>query len=283
MRTTTEDPRFKLRGQVALRQGDIVEIGLDSIPSDVVTGLGTRDANLRCVVVSHDCDIAAKASIEPVVEFIPLQEVRRLESSKTHTKNARSLQFEARASSSDSTGIFQVDAPKKISIEKSHLWDLRFVHPYTLEEKQVREFAEWLSARYRRAALPNNFEDRYARVKKSFWNLIQDKNDAISAVLFVFDEGQSTTDLSDDEPYTMVVLLVHPEGSPSSAFDELVSSINLLFENTYGNGSVNDAGIEIRSCSAISESALSVANYKKAIHHRVEWMSYESDPVGPMI
>jgi hypothetical protein len=281
---TEVDPRKKLRGQVQLRQGDIIELdsslALCDSPGAVESSLRTELA----IVVSHDCDIDASADKDSLVEFIPLRMVKKLDSAKTHTKSARSLQFEAKGNENNQTGLFEAEAPSKFSVKKPLLWDQSFLRPYSIGPEQLLELVDWLSTRYRRAALPNEFENRYKRVRDQFWGLIRNFNHELLAVLLLFDEGQEKRECKKDEPYVLSILLIHPGTEPSTSFEPLVHKIRELFDTHYGAVSnLASAGIEIRHCTAISEFALPLAAYRRAIHHRLDWLSYESDPLGPVI
>jgi hypothetical protein len=236
------------------------------------------------IVVSHDCDIDAAADREPAIEFIPLKTVKKLESAKTHTKSARILQFEAKSNDEDRLGFFEAEAPLKFSVKKSLLWDIRLPRPYSMASEQRLELVDWLSARYRRAALPGEFDKRYKRVREQFENLIRNFNHELLAVLFLFDDGQENRDCGNAEPYVLSVLLVHSGTETTASFEPLIKKINNLFDAQYNSNSrVENGGIEIRHCTAISEFVLPLAAYRRAIHYRFEWLSYESDPAGPVV
>lgn len=283
-KTTEGDPRKKQRGQVRLSQGEIVELDTSLMSSNPGRGIASSSRTELAIVVSHDCDIDAAADKDPLVEFIPLQKVKKLESAKTHTKSARSLQFEAKSNEGNQTGFFEAEAPSKFSVNKALLWGRSFLRPYSIGPEQLLELVDWLSARYRRAALPSEFENRYKRVREQFWDLIRNFNHELLAVLFLFDDGQENRDCKKAEPYVLSILLIHSGTEPSTSFEPLIQKINDLFDSQYGADShPEQAWIEIRHCTAISEFALPLAAYRRAIHHRIEWLSYESDPPGPVI
>ncbi|MGP8185194.1 MAG: hypothetical protein ACLQKY_03920 [Terracidiphilus sp.] len=283
MSKPTEDPPQKLRGRVQLRQGEIIELDLTIAKPNLLDPAAAANHSTLAIVASHDCDINASAEKDPCVEFLPVKKVRKLDRTKTHTKSARSFQFEAKATE-DGQGVFlEVDAPSRVMVEKSRLWGHDPKRPYAIDSEQVAEFADWLSTRYRRAALPNEFEDRYRLVRDRFWDLIRKFNHELSAVLFIFREGQERRDCPKNEPYTLTILLVHPGQEPMTSFDALAKSVRDLFESTYGESSLDNAGIEMDRCVAVSEYALSLAQYRRAIHHRVDWLSHESGPSGPLL
>jgi hypothetical protein len=283
-KTGEDDLRKKLRGQVLLGQAEIIELDASLASSDS-PGTGENSSKTELViVVSHDCDIDASAEKDPLVEFIPLRKVKKLDNSKTHTKNARNLQFEAKSSNDNQREFFETEAPSKFSVRKPKLWDRTFLRPYSIGPEQRLELVDWLSARYRRAALPDEFENRFRRIRDQFWDLIRNFNYEVLAVLFLFDEGQEQLDCEKDEPYILSILLVHPGTEPSGSFEPLIQSISSLFDLHHGaQAHLEHAGIEIRNCTAISEFVLPLAVYRRAVHHRIEWLSYESNPPGPVI
>ena len=268
--------------QVALRQGEIVNIGGHPAFPEGGSGRDEADSTLA-VVASHDCDIAASEKTDPFVEFFPLRPVKKPDSRKTHGRNARSLQIEAHSGNEKERHLFEIDARSRIAIPKPELWDRNFERPYSITPLQLDELTDWLAARYRRAALPNNFERRYNRVKDDFWGLICGFNHVISTVLFIFNEGQELIDLQDQVPYTFSIILVH-RGPESSLFAELTASVERLFEERFSPANCKeDSGLELRVCIAASEDELSVANYRRGIRHRIDWFSYESEPVGVIL
>ncbi len=69
-----------------------------------------------------------------------------------------------------------------------------------------------------------------------------------------------------------------------SDFDSLIEKIYTLFESNYTDKSTsNPPEIEMRRCLAISESDIPLEAYRAGIHLRSEWISYGSDPRGPVI
>jgi hypothetical protein len=283
MSKTTEDPRRNLRGQIQLRQGEIIELDPTIANSNLTDPAAASKHSTLAIVSSHDCDINASAEKDPCVEFLVVKKVRKLDGAKTHTKSARSLQFEAKSTEDGHAVFVEVEAPSRFNVEKPRLWGYGPKRPYTVDSDQVGEFADWLSTRYRRAALPDGFEDRYRLVRDRFWDLIKTFNHELLAVLFLFREGQERRDCPKDEPYTLTILLVHPGKEPRASFDALEKAVMNLFDSTYGETSLDHAGIEIDHCVAISEFVLSLADYRRAIHHRVDWLSYESEPTGPRL
>ncbi|MDR3752647.1 MAG: hypothetical protein P4K93_03365 [Terracidiphilus sp.] len=283
-KATRGDPREGIRGQVLLTQGEIIELDASFVSSDFPGAIESSSQTGLAIVVSHDCDIDAAADRDPLVEFIPLKRVKKLDRAKTHTKSARSLQFEAKNNEVNRTEFFEAEAPSKFSLGKSLLWGQDFLRPYSIDSEQLLELVDWLSARYRRAALPNEFENRYKRIRGQFWDLVRNFNHELLAVLFLFDDGQENRDCKKAEPYVLSILLIHPGTEPTTSFEPLIQKIIDLFDSQYGADShPEQAGIEIRHCTAMSEFVLPLAAYRRAIHHRIEWLSYESDPPGPVV
>ena len=115
-KTTKGDPRMGIRGQVQLTQGEIIELDASLALSDSFGAIESSSPIGLVIVASHDCDIDATADRDPFVEFLPLRKVKKLDSAKTHTKSARSLQFEAKSNEDNQTGFFETEAPSKFSV-----------------------------------------------------------------------------------------------------------------------------------------------------------------------
>ncbi len=283
MSETPKDPRQKRRGQLSLRQGDIftVEVGLLRPISSCVSEHAS--ASQTVIVLSHDCDIDASEEKEPYIEVISLLLPDKTDSRMTHGKNARCLYLTAFSAKDGGPQHVRLDASSRFTVMKSDLWDRSFLRPFVLQADGRAELADWLSARYRRAALPNEFVKRFDKVADSFWSAVADFNHEVSAVLLSFDEGQEGRDLPAEEPYTISVFLVCP-AQVSASVDHLVDRLRELFESTYsGGGDSGQASIEVRGCVGISEDAISLAQYRRTIQLGSEHLSYESDPPGPTL
>jgi DNA-binding ferritin-like protein (Dps family) len=202
----------------------------------------------------------------------------------THTKNPRTLYLEAHIQSENASRPIRMDAPRKASILKNSIWNRNFSRPLFLEVEYLRELADWLSTRYRRAALPGEFERRFKKVREAFWKLMQNYNHDVLAILFIFDEGQEKKECAKSEPYTLSISLVFQKGKTDQDFDSLIEKIYELFESNYNDQSSENAPeIEIRRCLAISESDITLEAYKAGVYMRSEWISYGTDPRGPVI
>jgi hypothetical protein len=284
MSKTTEKPREERRGQVRLKQGDIIVLAPTLLPSIPLQINEEPLQETPVIVVSHDCDIDASAQVEPFIEVIPIGLIEKLDHRMTHTKNPRTLYLEARDKSNNVSRPIRMDAPNKRSILKTSIWNRNFLHPLSIDTEYLGELADWLSARYRRAALPGEFERRFNRVREAFWKLVQNYNHDLLAILFIFDEGQERRECAKGETYTLSISLVYRTGKTESDFDLLTEKIYELFESNYNDQSSENAiGIEIRQCLVISESDITLEAYKSGVYMRSEWISYGIDPRGPII
>jgi hypothetical protein len=284
MSKTTKSPREELRGQVRLKQGDIIEIASALLPSTPLPKLEKSRQETLVIVVSHDCDIYASAQTEPFIEVIPIELIEKLDPRMTHTKNPRTLCLEAHIRSGNTSRPIKMDAPSKASILKASIWDRNFSSPLFLDAEYLGELVDWLSARYRRAALPSEFDRRFKTVREAFWKLVQNYNHDMLAILFIFDEGQEKKECAKGEPYTISITIVFQKGKTESDFDLLIEKIYALFESNYNDQSSENAPkIEIRQCLAISESEITLEAYKAGVYIRSEWISYGTDPHGPII
>lgn len=276
MSTVNDGSKTVRNEQISLRQGDVIEVGKDLLdPHAREAG----DCEQVAIVASHDCDIVSDK--EAIVEIIPIKFVQK-DSRNTHTKNPRILHVNA-VGSDEKTVCIEIDARRKTTIQKERIRGCTFCRPLVLGCETVIEFAEWLSARYRRAALPREFDRRFNRVKDKFAKLIRIYPQEVLAILFIFDEGQEKKECGPKESYTLTILLVYSEGGKENDFEELTSKIYDLAENTYRNDQgEGQPEIEIRQCLAVSEGNITLKTYRSAVHFRLEWLSYECSPHGPV-
>ncbi|MGA9670629.1 MAG: hypothetical protein WBQ94_15570 [Terracidiphilus sp.] len=284
MSKANKTSREEARGQVKLSQGDFIEIDSALLHSIQLTKLENSAQEVGVLVVSHDCDIETVVQKEPYIEVIPVEFINKLNSKNTHTRNSRILEIEVQDSITGAHQPIRILASNKRSIHKPDLWDKNFRCPYNLSADNLAELADWLSSRYRRAALPEEFGNRFRRIEDRFWKLLEHYNQSALAILFFFDEGQEKKDCAKGEPYILTISLVFKKGTAESDFDPLIENIYALFETTYNDpSSENPPEIEIRQCVAISESDITLEAYKAGIHLRSEWISYGTDPPGPVI
>jgi hypothetical protein len=284
MSKTTEKPREEKRGQVQLKQGDIIKIACAVLPSIPLLSLKKSTEETLVIVASHDCDIYASAKTEPFIEIIPLELISKLNSRNMHSRNARTLEIEAQESQGNKRQPIRIIASHKRPITKTSLLDKKFSSLYILGYEDLIELADWLSSRYRRAVLPEEFGKRFKRIDEDFWKLMQDYNHDVLAILFIFDEGQEKKECAVGEPYTLSISLVYKKGKTGPDFDSLIEKIYELFESNYNDHSSEyEPEIEIRQCLAISESDITLEAYKAGVYMRSEWISYGTDPRGPII
>jgi hypothetical protein len=277
MSKTTESSGTSTRERPSLRQGDIVRLEKDIFESNWPE---LHDHSLFAVVISHDCDIVSVG--EPNIELIPVKLIEKLDSRKTRTKSPRTLHLEA--SADKDLSCIEVDARKKASVSKEILLRQDPVFPLSLDTVAVSELTQWLSARYLRAALPEEFDRRLGRVKSKFEKLVRDLSDGILAILFIFDDGQEKKECGPKESYVLSISLVLREGESLSDFEGMATQILELFETAYGTEQESSQPeIELRQCVAVSENSLTLRQYRSAIHFRLEWLSFDSDPPGPVI
>ncbi|HWF66644.1 MAG TPA: hypothetical protein VN670_05035 [Acidobacteriaceae bacterium] len=286
MSKKTEKPREQLRGQVPLRQGDILRIPVGVSTPQSGGGKEECHGGFWAIVASHDCDIEASSEKEPYIEIIPIEQIAKISSQYAHTRNSRLLDVELRDADLDGIRAARIDATLKRPIEKRHLWDLQLERPYLLNRRGLKEFVNWLSARYKRAALPNEFGSRFKKMEDKFWKLLEEFNDCTSAILLLFDEGQERRDCPEGEPYFISIYVVCPkeEDSDSERLEALIQKIYDLFGVGDPDAASGGAsGIEVRQCLAIAEDQLVLSLYNDAIQLTSDWRSYKVEPPGPLL
>jgi hypothetical protein len=277
MRKTTDQAPEHQRGLLSLRQGDIVEMPANGLADQ----LSARDL---VIVVSHDCDNYAAAAKEPHIEVIPVLVATKTDSRMTHAKSSRTLYLAAIREPGGEITPIRIDAINKLRIGKMALRERKMAHPYKLDSANLGILVDWLSLRYRRAALPNEFAERFETIKEQFWAIIAKLNYQISGVLLLFEEGQERLALPPEVPYVISILLVYPEQERDPLLDGIPEDVRELFEASFCQDvDEGQGGIEIKGCAWISEHALTLSQYKIAIQLGSEGISLESEPPGPTI
>jgi hypothetical protein len=239
------------------------------------------------IVISHDCDVAAKPATEPVVEVIggKLLHKHEVDGSLTHAKDPRRLHLPVTTSETSSVLFAEFNAKEKETIPKSQLADYTPCSKFSITPQELGILRRWLAARYRRHAFSDAFETRFDKVEGKLREILKKSTSHLRAVLFDLDEEQQPDELNADIVYILDIYLVYT--SQSDPVDSLrvakeaKTKIERAFAKQYKDGG-RWTDIELRSCEVISDSALTYFQYLQLAEWRSESMSLKSDPPGPM-
>ena len=204
-----EAPPEKWSRRTKWRQGSV-------LPPEAAAALGLRHLGdperTRVVVVSHDCDIANDdLDDEPEVEVIVGRILSEADPNHTRTKSVRRLHLEYHRSSGGAAIELAMIAKKSVPKNRLVAWGPD--PAYDLDQDNVATLQHWLSVRYKRAAFPDEFNDRMkvAGMIKPLETIGKDHNAIISAIYFNLDpRGELAAD--DPTPYKLTITVLHPAG-----------------------------------------------------------------------
>jgi hypothetical protein len=236
------------------------------------------------IVVSHDCDVAASPSIEPVVEVIPGRLLQEENGSLTHAKDARRLHLTVTESGTGQRHFAEFKATDKFQVPKEQLAGTTPSSNYSLGLKELEILRRWLAARYRRHAFPDAFEKRFDKVEGKFREALKKSSNYLRAIVFDLNEDSVTTSANSDDPYVLGIYLVYTGANAEESLkvaQATKTKIEKAFQHSYmHNGEWTE--IELRNCDVISDYALTYAQYLELAEWRSEGLSLRSDPFGPM-
>jgi hypothetical protein len=237
------------------------------------------------VVVSHDCDIAANPSIEPLVEAIPCTFLVKEDGSLTHAKEARKLHLAITESGTGQHRFAELKATNKFQIRKEQLADHAPSSKFSVAAKELEILRRWLAARYRRHAFSDAFEKYFDKVEDKFREILKKSSNHLLSILFDLDEKSSPGSAGFDGPYILDIYLVYESGPNSGESLKVAQATKAKIEKVFQD-KYKQAGqwkeIELRSCEVISDNALTYFQYLQLVEWRSEGLSLRSDPFGPM-
>jgi len=269
----------------AWRQGHV-------IPQDLARTLelvGPEDADTRlAVVIAHDCDIAQSAGAEPDLEIIVGQVVAQLDGNCTHAKNARKLHLPFTIESGE---VFvELIANAKKSLSKGHFIGTAPNPDLKLTPERHSILQSWLASRYRRAAFPDAFDDRFDRqtkLKDKLTAILKPLGEHIVAVFFDVDDGEEVKRQQPHDTYTLDIYLVSNTGDdPAKAGAAVDAARKKIEEACRERLFVKDKGwqyIELRECMVISDQALTYRQSSEFKKWNIDYMSLREDPQQEML
>ena len=147
----------------------------------------------------------------------------------------------------------------------------------------------WLAARYHRAAFADEFENRLkakpAKLDRKIAKAFDDAAQHVLAVFFNVDDGEEVKRDGPDDVYQLRVTVLYDsaldEPKAYEAAQRAADAIESEFEKALlANGQWHD--IQLLSCDAVSDAAMTVAESRMLKRWRLDHMSLEEEPLQPM-
>lgn len=275
--------------QLSWRQGDV-------LTDEAASALGliqNEDANAAfCVVISHDCDLAAICDKEPIVELII---ARRIENpgADTFGKTARRLHIEYQTPQMPI--YLELLATNKKSLSKENLFKFPSRDEMRLARREIVILQRWLAARYSRAAFPETFENHLRSAfipgKRTFLKRIEsilaEGGQHIRGLLFDLDEGNDVERTGANDLYQLGITVLYDstKDEPAAAVSATKAAQGLeeLFDSAFHTKGSGWSHICLNYCDPVSDTAMTVAMCEMLKQWRLEHMSLQDDPPQPMI
>ncbi len=236
------------------------------------------------IVASHDCDLASGSDREPFVEVIVGLKVIK-DGNHTHGKNPRKLHIEF---SGETSFWGEFEASSKRSIDKHSLMLHSPLNHSRLNAENQATFQFWLASRYRRAAFPDEFERRLKanKLTENIATILKPLGSLITGLFFSVDSDEEMTHSGKKNTFILDITLLYIEDDSliegEKIANALAQSLTSVFRKKLFDPEKNQwQDIELRSCEAVSEAALSYQDFKIMKRWRLDYISLGADPQQP--
>lgn len=265
------------------RQGSV-------LPDDASKHLGlshpSSPEHTFVVVISHDCDLAQLADKEPIVELVVGFTIDKIKAD-SHAKSARRLQIEFHGPQ----GLLpaELSVTQKTSIKKDDLAPFDPRKDIHLDAQGLSILQRWLAARYRRAAFPDEFEQRLkeAKLPRRIEKVLNAAGKHVIAVFFDVDGGEDRPRNGPDDFYSLGIYLLYDtsqnEPDAEAAARSAAGHIEKAFESAFQSEDKSWSNIRLEYCDVMSDQAMSYSNSLLFKQWRLEHLSLEDDPQQPML
>lgn len=235
------------------------------------------------MVATHDCDLAALPDKEPFVEVVVGRVIASL-GAFSHAKAARQLQIELDGSSGKVVAEFL--ATSKVQVKKADLAAYTPNSGVGLDAQGLVIFQRWLSARYRRAAFPDEFERRLKK-KRKVEKALAASGQHVIAIFFDVDDGKDVDHSELADPYKLGIYLLYDtsknEAEASTQVQAAAEKIESEFEKAFKKPDSKWEDIQLEYCDAISDSVMTYRDSLMFKHWRLDHVSLDDDPPQPML
>ena len=177
----------------------------------------TPEAGMVLLLASQSCDIANNKGLhaDPYIELSIARKIEKPKGELTHNKNPRTLHTHVTFRTGDED-VFTEDnielrAFEKVQVPKEAMVDLQPDPDRVLEDRQLKSYIAWLSARYFRPDLPTAFNDqvRTADPRGKLRDKVRKGNEQLVGI---YVEIIPDAEIKNDEPYAVNLLGLLPAG-----------------------------------------------------------------------
>ena len=255
------------------RQGQVLPdeaVGALNLAGDSKSELG-----VVAVVITHDCDLVNNA--EPHIEVIVGHRIAAVDGNFTHGKSPRKLHLSFCVGGR--AVPVELQAPRKRQLNKDDLASYGPDTTWSLDADNLSILQRWLASRYRRSAFPDVFETclQDTGLDRALVNAVRPLGALVRAVYFDVTEAGTAESLIYELDIVLVYDAYHVNGLAQA--EEAASTIETKFLQRLDNGSnPNTHAIDLRSCRAISDEALTYKQSLELKQWRLDYLSLRDDP-----
>lgn len=259
----------------AWRQGDL--LAPDSSVALGVIDPAQRDTH-RVLVVTHSCDIASEAEIEPTIELMIGIVVRQDEATSQNGHSIRKLHLGAEGASGVEWvdyGIAQRREVSKVALLQHEPW---VEQRYTSEHRVL--LRRWLAQRYARCEFPDAFINwlKDSGVGSRFEDLGKRHSAHLIGIYFDFDDDTERAD--PDDPYVLGINLVYKADNAehAAAAEQARVRLKTLFAARC-KPNHEWRWIELAYCDALSDEVFNLRAARTFRRWRFEHRSVRGEPL----
>lgn len=185
------------------------------------------------LIISHDCDIIQDRDVEPGVELIVGYRLVALDGNYTHAKNPRKLHLAAKEN--DSPVFFELSAKSKQFVQKENLFAYKPNTSIMISSRDLSVLQQWLAARYRRSAFPDDFQRPLQSVglNKRLAKICEPSGEHLIAIYFDIDEREDLNQQGMDDPYKLRIVLLYSTEKDILAAEQAASDAAALIAEVF--------------------------------------------------
>lgn len=259
-------------------QGSLVAVEHTQIMIDNFDAL---HGDIHLVVASQSCDVANSG--EEDIEFSIAKKVENVNGSFAFNKHPRILHIPAYSKDEHGTAseiYLELRANEKVSIPKKELLALNIDKPcklITLKDDIIDSYVDWLVARYKRPALPSEFDRRVdqAWAKKKREKAFLKSSEYIKGI---YVEISPFKEIKEDDIYSVNLLVLITDEAKADA--SILKGIRVLIESYIAT--LKTVRINTISHKIDVESRISLASFNLYKRVNLDSLSYKNNhPLPP--
>lgn len=160
---------------------------------------------------------------------------------------------------------------------------------FILNQKNHNILQRWLAARYRRSAFPDEFNKRLKDMDldNQLSKILRPHGSFIPAIFFDVDEGEDIERTGPDDIYVLEIIILHTTDEDYEQAQKVAQQakqkIEIIFKDKLQNKNTEWQHIELKSCTVMSDEALTYRQSTMLKQWRLEHLSLREDPVQPMV